>query len=127
MPHPERRPGGEPTPERTGLPRYHQAARFPGEEPAGEAYVAAQEAIYAHAGEVDLSAYRFQLNRVSHVVVLGDPPPTELHDRLRAIFASGEPATIPEDVLKLLNARRQEATQAGPWVEGHYRPGKRLT
>ena len=56
-----------------------------------------------------------------------DPPPTALHDALRRILATGEPATIPEDVLKLLNARRAEATEAGPWVEGHYRPGKRLT
>ena len=132
MPQPERRPGG-PRPPEGGpspggrLPRYHQAARFAGEEPAGVAYVAAQEALFAHAGDVDLSAYRFQLNPVYHVVVLGDPPPTELHDALRAILATGEPATVPEDVLKLLNARRAQATQAGPWVEGHYRPGKRLT
>ncbi len=48
-------------------------------EPAGAAYFAVQDAIYACAGEIDLSAYRFQLNRVYHVVVLGDPPPTALH------------------------------------------------
>jgi hypothetical protein len=109
------------------LPGYHQAARFPGEEPAGAAYFAAQEAVAAHAGDVDLSAYRFQLDRVYHVVVLGDPPPAELHDELRAILAAGDPAQLPEDVLKLLNARRAEATRAAPWVEGHYRPGRRLT
>ena len=127
MPQPERRPGGPPTPERAELPRYHQAARYSGNQPAGVAYVAAQEAIFAHADNVDLSAYRFRLDRVDHVAVLGDPPPTALHDALRAILATGEPATIPEDVLKLLNARRAQATEAGPWVEGHYRPGKRLT
>ena len=132
MPQPERRPGGPRPPEggpspEAELPRYHQAARFAGEEPAGVAYFAAQEAVAAHAGDVDLSAYRFQLNRVYHVAVLGDPPPTALHDELRAILASGEPAQLPEDVLKLLNARRAEATELGPWVEGHYRPGKRLT
>ncbi len=133
MPQPERRPGGScppeggaPSPE-VELPRYHQAARFPGEGPAGVAYFAAQEAVAAHAGGVDLSAYRFQLNQVYHVAALGDPPPAALHDALRAILAAGEPATIPEGILKLLNARRAEATGAGPWVEGHYRPGKRLT
>jgi hypothetical protein len=42
-------------------------------------------------------------------------------------LAAGEPAVVPEDVLRLLNARRTAATQVGPWVEGHYRPGKRLT
>ena len=133
MPQPERRPGGPRPPEggspssEAALPRYHQAARFVGDDPAGVAYAAAQEAIFAHAGEVDLSAYRFLLDRVVHVLVLGEPPPTALHDELRAILATGEPATIPEDVLKLLNARRAQATEAGPWVEGHYRPGKRLT
>ena len=127
MPQPERRPSGEPTPERGELPRYHQAARFPGEAPAGAACVAAQEAVFAHAGGVDLSAYRFQLDRAYHVAVLGDPPPTALHDALRAILAAGELATVPEDVLRLLNARRAEATGMGSWVEGHHRPGMRLT
>ena len=122
MPQPERRPGG-PSPEGEGLPRYHQAARFSGEEPAGVAYFAAQETIYAHPGEVDLSAYRFQLNRVYHLAGLGHPPPTELHDQLRAILATGEPAQLPEDLLRLFAARPAEAIQAGPWVEGHYRAG----
>ncbi len=132
MPQSERRPGGPPPPEggpspESGLPRYHQAARFSDEEPAGVAYFAAQETVFAHAGDVALSAYRFQLNAVYHVAVLGDPPPTALHDELRAILSAGEPAQLPEDVLKLLNARRARATRVGPWVEGHYRPGKRLT
>src|SRR3712207_2015262 len=119
MPQPERRPGGPRPPESGGpppereLPRYHQVARFAGDEPAGMAYAAAQEAIFAHAGGVDLSAYRFLLDRVAHVLVLGDPPPTELHDGLRAILSAGEPAQLPEDLLKLFNARRQEATKAG--------------
>ncbi len=108
------------------MPRYHQAARFPGEEPAGIAYFAAQETVAAHAGDVDLSAYRFQLDRIFHVAVLGDPPPAALHDALRSILAAGEPAAVPEDVLRLLNTPRTAATQVGPWVEGHYRPGKRL-
>jgi len=127
MPHPERRPGGEPDPEHGELPRYHQAARFSGEEPAGASYIAGQEAVAVHADDVDLSAYRFQLNRVDHVAVLGDPPPTALHDALRAILATGESATIPEAVMRLLNARRADVTEAGRWVEGHYQPGKRLT
>ena len=92
MPRSERGPDGGPSPEGEDLPRYHQAARFAGEEPACLAYFAAQEAIYTHAGEIDLSAYRFQLNRVYHVAVLGNPPPTELHDRLRAILAAGDQA-----------------------------------
>jgi hypothetical protein len=70
MPHPERRPGGEPNPEREALPRYGRAARFPGEEAAGAAYFAAQEVIYGARENLDLSAYRFELNRVSHVAAL---------------------------------------------------------
>src|SRR5215204_6286999 len=133
MPQPERRPagprppeGGAPSPEGE-LPRYHQAARFEGEALAETTYFAAQEVVFAHAGDVDLSAYRFQLNRVDHVAIVGEPPPTDLHDELRAVLAAGEPAVVPEDALRLLNARRTAATQVGPWVEGHYRPGKRLT
>jgi hypothetical protein len=133
MPQPERLPGGPRPPERgtpspeSELPRYHQAARFAREELAATTYFAAQEIVFAHAGDVDLSAYRFQLNRVDQVVVLGDPPLTDLHDQLRAVLAAGEPAVVPEEVLRLLNARRNVATKAGPWVEGHYRPGKRIT
>lgn len=133
MPQPERRPGGPRSPEggtpspESELPRYHQAARFASEALAETTYFAAQEVVFAHAGDVDLSAYRFQLNRVDHVVVLGNPPPTELHAQLRTVLATGEPAVLPEDVLKLLNARRTAATQVGPWVEGHYRPGRRIT
>jgi hypothetical protein len=133
MPQPERRPGRPRTPEggipspEGGLPRYHQVARFAGAEQAETSYFAAQDVVFAHAGDVDLSAYRFQLNRVDHIAVLGDPPPTALHDELRAILSSGEPAQLPEDVLKLLNARRATATKVGLWVEGHYRPGRRLT
>src|SRR3712207_2150207 len=111
MPHPERRPGGGPSPEGEALPRYHQAARFAGEAPAGLAYFPPKAAIYPPAGEIDLSAYRFQPNRVSHVPVLGDPPPVELHDRLRAIFAAGEPAQLPENLLRLFTARRSKATK----------------
>lgn len=109
------------------MPRYHQAARFAGEDQAEVSYFAAQDVVFAHAGDVDLSAYRFQLNRVDHVVIVGEPPPADLHDALRAVLATGEPAVVPEDVLRLLNTRRTAATQVGPWVEGHYRPGKRLT
>ena len=133
MPQPERPPagpqppeGGSPFPE-AELPRYHQAARFEGEELAEVTYFAAQDIVFAHAGDVDLSAYRFQLNRVDHVVIVGEPPPPDLHDELRSVLSAGEPAVVPEDVLRLLNARRTVATRAGPWVEGHYRPGKRIT
>jgi hypothetical protein len=133
MPQPERRPGGPRPPEggtpspEGKLPRYHQAARFTSEELAEVTYFGAQDVVFAHVGDVDLSAYRFQLNCVDHVMIVGEPPPADLHDELRSVLAAGEPAVVPEDVLRMLNARRATATKAGPWVEGHYRPGKRLT
>ncbi len=36
------------------------------------------------------------------------------------------PTQLPEDILTMLDERRKQAQQIGPWVEGHYRPGKRV-
>jgi len=116
---------GEPrSPEQEPVP-YYQAARFPDEQQAGRAYSQAQAAIFANPDNA-LSAYRLQLNQVWHVAVLGEPPPAELEQKLQDILASGEPTTLPEEVLKVLAQRRAKATKIGPWVEGHYRPGKRI-
>ena len=128
MPSPERGPGGPEEPvsrEHEPVP-YYRAARFAGERPAGVAYVQAQEAVYAAAGAVDVSVYRFQLDRIYHVAVLGQPPPPELDATLATILAAGEPATLPTPVLRQLAERRAEATKHGPWVQRHYRPGQRL-
>ncbi len=124
LPQPER----ETRPQRREpeLPAYHQAARFPDEASAGDAFTQAQALLYER-DDIELSAYRFLLNAVYHALVLGDPPPTVVHDGLRTIFAAGEPTQLPEEILKLFNARRQEARRIGPWVEGHHRPDKRLS
>ncbi len=122
MPTPEHRAGG-PGPEQE-RPPYHQAARFAGEGPAGRAYRQAQRLIYETA--CDLSTYRLQINRVWHVAVLGDEPPEDLRQQLGAILAAGSPATLPADVVGMLLARRAEASALAPWVQRHYRPGKRL-
>ena len=128
MPSPERGPGGpeqhsrrehEPIP-------YQRAARFAGEQPAGVAYFQAQEAVYAAVGAVDVSVYRFQLDRIYHVAVLGQPPPPELDATLAGILAAGEPATLPPQVLQQLAERRRQASRQAPWVQRHHRPGKRL-
>lgn len=106
-------------------PAYYQAARFERERLAKKAYFRAQEIIF-HAPKVDLSAYRFLLNHISHVVVIGEPPPTELDRRLRKILATGQPTSLPSDILQLLVERRAQAAQHGEWVERHYRPGQPL-
>jgi len=123
MPSPERPRGSEA--EHEPQP-YSRAARFPGEQPAGRAYCQAQDAIYRAREEVDLSAYRFHLDRVWHVAVLGESPPAELDERLQQILAAGEPTDLPADILQQLLARRAQASQLGGWVEGHHRPGRRL-
>ena len=128
MASPERGPGGpEQHPRREYDPvPYLRVARFVGEQPAGVAYFQAQEAVYAAAGAVDVSVYRFQLVRVYHVAVLGQPLPPELDATLAGILAAGEPATLPPQVLQQLAERRAEAMKRGPWIQRHYRPGQRL-
>src|SRR5712691_9777452 len=110
--------------EREDLPEprsYLQAARFSGERPAGRAYVRIQALLFR--ARADLSAYRFHLERVWHVAVLGQEPPQTLDRRIRRALASGEPATLPEEILTLLWERRAQAIQIAPWVEGHHDPG----
>jgi len=127
MPGGEREPRSQneqgPAPEKQPEP-YYQAARFPHEQIAGLAYSQAQQTIFGQ--DCDLSVYRFQLNRVWHVAVLGEPPPGHLESRLHRILSPGEPTTLPAEALRILLQRRSEATRQGPWVERHYKPGKQL-
>ncbi len=128
MPSPEYGPGDPPEQPRRQEDEpvpYHRTARFAGEQPAGRAYFSAQRAIFDGPPN-DLSTYRFQLNHIYHVAVLGEAPPAELDRQLTDILASGEPAALPSDVLRALTDRRNQAITRGPWSEGHYRPGRRL-
>jgi len=128
MPSPERGPGGPSEPprrqEQEPLP-YQRVARFVDADVAGQVYAQAQDAIFG-GPPADLSVYRFLLDQVSHVAVLGAPPPPALDAQLTALLATGEPATLPATVLQALTARRQQQRRRGSWVEGHYRPGWRL-
>ncbi len=113
------------SPERPPAPAYLRVARFTGETPAGRAYRRAQDLLVG-APACELSAFRFHLDRIWHVAVLGDQPPEDLEGRLRVVLSRGEPAILPEDILLQLQRRRARATRVGPWVEGHYRPGERF-
>lgn len=115
---PEGKPEQEPTP-------YYKAARFRGEQPAGRAYFQAQDAIF-NDPDCDLSTYRFLLQQISHVAVIGEPPPEDLEKKLQEILSTGEPTPLPPNILKLLTERRNQATKQGPWIERHYRPGQKL-
>jgi len=113
-------PEDPPTPE-TELPPYLRAARFATEPHSRRAYDQAQHALYA-TPESDVSLYRFHLNRVWHLAALGELPPQELADQLDTLFATGEPAELPTEVVTMLVARRAQATRLGRWVERHQRP-----
>ena len=104
---------------------YLQAARFPTERKAGRAYFQAQEALY-NSPACDLSVYRFLLNRISHVAVLGAPPRQELDRTIRRILATGEPTPLPAEIVETLLLRRAQQIRLAPWVERHHRPGQPL-
>src|SRR3989337_1112254 len=118
MPGGEREPRSQneqgPDPEKQPEP-YYLAARFGREHIAGLAYSQAQQTIFGQ--DCDLSVYRFQLNRVWHVAVLGEEPPTNLQSVLQRILSLGDPTTLPTEALRLLIQRRTDATRQGPWVE----------
>ena len=115
-------PSAEHEPAADQPPRlYIQAACFPSERKAGRAYFRVQDALY-RTPDCDLSAYRLLLNRISHVAVLGAPPPEELDRTIRRILSSGEPTTLPAEVIAALLKRRAEQIRFGPWVERHVRP-----
>ena len=49
-----------------------------------------------------------------------------LDDQLVQLLSSGEPATLPAEVLEALAERRRQMSRGASWTEGHYRPGRRL-
>jgi len=99
---------------------YVQSAQFDDADSAGHVYAALQQTIFD--SDSELSCFRLQLNTTWHTVVLGEPPARELADKLEVLLASGEPATLPDEVLSYLLLRRAEAVASGsPWTERHYR------
>jgi hypothetical protein len=104
---------------------YFRVSRFEAEDTALTTYAAVQQLIFDH--PCDLSAYRFLFNQVSHVLVIGGRPTEELDRAIAQLLAGGAPAFLPADIIQVLQQRRDAARQLGPWVEGHYRPGRPLT
>lgn len=121
-------PGGErprePSSDSAETSPYYQAARFPSERASGRAYARAQRTIFE--ADCDLSAFRLQLDRRWHVVVLGQIPPEALDRAVRQVLAAGESVSLSEQVLNLLFERRLRSIKQGPWVERHFRPGQPL-
>jgi hypothetical protein len=102
---------------------YSLAARYPNKHSAGKAYDPIQAIIFEE--DCDLSAYRFfeQKERKWYVVVIGEEPLPQLHQRLETIIFSltrGQRVTLDSQTLAVLMARRAQQTLLGPWVERHY-------
>lgn len=105
-------------------PPYVLSAAFRRPERAKAVYRQAEALLYDQ--PVDLSAYNLELNGQPLVVVLGNPPPATVHDRLARLLATGQPIAVPEEVLITLYRRSRDAWAKGPWQAYHHRPGQHL-
>lgn len=101
---------------------YLRAATYSSDQAALQAYTRAQASLFS--SDCDLSAYRIRYENVPHVVVLGSQPPADLDKKITTILSTGHDATLPTHIVETLAQRRSQAKRIGPWVEGHYRPGK---
>src|SRR5439155_25992687 len=100
---------------------YLRVAGFASEQLAGAACSQAQRLIFE--SPCDLSVYRMQFRKSWHVAVLGLQPPEDVDYRLETILAIGEAASLPDEVLQVLQERGARMRRRGPWSEGHYRSG----
>jgi hypothetical protein len=103
---------------------YLRAAQFRSERAAGHVYFQAQELLFRT--PCDLSAFRLQYSQLWHVAVVGEAPPEDLDRRIERVLSRGQPAELPDEVVRLLQERGATMRQQGPWSEGHYRPGRTL-
>jgi hypothetical protein len=117
--------GPDDTPRREEEPRpYYRAARFAEEHHAARVYARLQDAILGT--PCDLSVYRLLIDRISHVTIVGEPPPAEFDRQVAESLAVGEGVELTQEVLALLLERRRRANRLAPWVERHHRPGRPL-
>jgi len=118
MPQKELQPRREPEPDKP----YVRTALYGADGPALQAYTHAQGIVFN--ADCDLSAYRIRYENLPHVVILGAKPPADVDEKIRQALATGIPAELPPEIIATLIQRRGQAKGLGPWVEGHYRPGK---
>lgn len=108
MPSNEREEQNEPT-ERLPQPPYMRAAAFLGERPARRAYFAIERLIAQV--EANISFYRFQLRRISHVAAVRFQPPEPLVNEMDAVLQTGRAVSLPGEVARSLLTRHNR-----PWV-----------
>jgi len=105
---------------------YYLASRFPTKRAAEQPYVSAEATI--HEMDCDLSAYRFMRQwhesntNPWYVLVIGVKPEPAVEERIKTVLSQGELASVPQEAVERLYARRLEEIQKGPWVEHHYTP-----
>ena len=81
------------------------AFRFDDFETAGKAYERARDLIFSE--DLNASAYRVQINAVTHVIIVGeDVPDPRLQNALPEICTEGELAEIADEVVLMLALRR---------------------
>jgi hypothetical protein len=96
---------------------YYYAASFPND--AAEEYKAIRDIVLNE--DVNLSAYRIPPPALPnwHIVVIGDWPPSAIHNRIIKELSEGLLTTIPYDLLIELFARKVEENKKGTWREHH--------
>src|SRR5207245_1622060 len=98
---------------------YYLAARFREDTLSKKVYTKTQDIIYK--SDCDISAYRFlRPNQVGneppwYVVVIGERPPDQLHQKITEVLQPGEQTQIPEEVYTQLYQRRIQEAQKGDW------------
>jgi hypothetical protein len=83
------------------------AYRFTDFDEAGKAYERARDLIFG--ADLNASAYRVQINGITHVVIVGeDVPYPRLQGALPEICQKGELTDVPDEVVLALAFRRAQ-------------------
>lgn len=99
------------------IPVYYDCSVFPDELSSGKAMHYLNDFIFAHG--YTLSVYRFQLNGVLHVLVLGECPSQEVRERMHRILAKGRIVQMSHEALIEFLKRSIEKWEEGD-QEHHY-------
>jgi len=109
---------------------YALTARYADDRSSEQPYYETQQLIFENQ-QLDLSAFRLQLRRLDapdvdwFVAIVGTRPASDVDSHFRRILSTGELVNLPEDIQAALFERRAALSTLGPWVEGHYGPGRR--
>jgi hypothetical protein len=64
--------------------------------------------------DLELSCFRFRIQRDWHVTMLGELPPDDIDRQIERMLARGDPVTLPADIVGVLSGRRRAVIQLGP-------------